>query len=238
MARAVGYARSSSTCLNAYAYTASNLQPGVQGTPILTPDEISPCALAWGPTASVADQVIFLAFPNLGQNGATLYRATEGNTASNSTRLFSVGIDALLLSFGWAVDGESVIFARTTEYINPDFVESNLFEYIFATGKITQLTNLDNELVRSFTLSPDGQTIVFERAATLGSTTSDLWIMNRNGSDLRLLVENGRIPTWRPSASQTPAATATPTYTPTPLPTGAIQIFLPTVQQSIGRGQR
>jgi hypothetical protein len=228
----IGYARSSSTCLNSYALSVANNQPGVQGDPILTADEISPCALAWGPTAAVADQVIFLAYPNLGREGPTLYRATEGANASNSTKLFSLGTDTLLLWVAWLPDGEGLLFARSTKFINPNFVESNLFEYDFATGKIIQLTHLNDELVRSFDLSPDGQSIVFERAASLGSARADLWLMNRDGSDLRLLVENGSRPAWQPSASQSPPTPATPnaSATPTPMATMTARIFLPALQ--------
>jgi dipeptidyl aminopeptidase/acylaminoacyl peptidase len=162
--------------------------------------------MAWGPTAATADQVIFLAYPNLGMDGATFYLAREGDNASDGARLFSLGSTVLLLWYDWAPDGQSFFFVRTTEFANTSFIESNLFEYNFATGTITQISHLDNEFVRSFSISPDGQSIVFERAATLYSETSDLWIMNREGSNLRLLVKDGRIPNW---SSQTPSTLPT-----------------------------
>lgn len=238
----IGYARSSSSCLNAYALAVENLSPVAQGEPILTADEISPCALAWGPTTAVADQVLFLAFPNLGMDGATLYRATEGTNASNGTKLFSLGQTVLPLWFAWQPDGAGLLFARTTKYVNPSFVEANLFAYDFASGAITQISQLSDELVRSFSISPDGQSIVFERAASLASADSDLWIMNRDGSGLRLLVKNGRLPSWGGQAAQAPTPTPVtptglPTVTPLPDATPTLQVseqrkvYLPTIQR-------
>lgn len=86
--------------------------------------------------------------------------------------------------------------------------------------------------MRSFSVSPDEQTIAFERAATLNGADSDIWLMNRDGSGMQLLVEDGRAPNWgdapvqavtptNTSASVTPTSTATPdapTATPTQLP--------------------
>jgi Tol biopolymer transport system component len=49
-------------------------------------------------------------------------------------------------------------------------------------------------------VSPDGQSIAFERAAevdTFGSLTDpEVWIVGRDGSGLRLLVEDAMAPAW------------------------------------------
>lgn len=192
----LGFARSAGACLNSYAVKPVNPPPGLIGEAIITADALSPCALVWGPTAATAKQVLFLAYPNLGMDGATFYRGTEGTNASSSTKLFSLGSTSLLLWFNWLPDGSGFLYAQTTEMANTVFVEANLFEYNFASGQTTQITNLDDELVRSFSTSPDGQAIVFERAAALDSTSADLWIINRDGSGLRKLVSNGRAPEW------------------------------------------
>ncbi|HYN89984.1 MAG TPA: hypothetical protein VER55_15730, partial [Ardenticatenaceae bacterium] len=225
----IGYARSAAACLNSYAVPAGDRSPGVQGEPIIIADEISPCSMAWGPTAATANQVVFLAYPNLGRDGATFYRATEGTAASSATRLFSIGSTVLLLWYDWLPEGEGFLFVRTTKFVNTSFVEANLFEYNFATGEISQLSNLTDEFVRSFSVSPDGESIVFERAATLESPDSDLWIMNRDGSGLRLLVERGRAPNWSPRESGLPIPT--PTATSTPLPAGESRTYLPAIKR-------
>jgi WD40 repeat protein len=213
----IGFARSATSCLSAYSVEADNTPIGTKGDPVLTTDDIAPCSMAWAPTSAQADQVLFLAFPNLGLEGATFYLATEGDSGSSGEKLFSTGAGTLLLWYDWVPDGKSFLFVRTTKFVNPSFVESNIFEYDFATGDITQISELSDEVVRSFSVSPDGQQIVFERAAALDSATSELWIMEREGSDMRLLVEEGRIPNW---------STKEPSEPP-PDPPQGLQLFLP-----------
>jgi len=70
--------------------------------------------------------------------------------------------------------------------------------YDFATRKVTEVTNLQNEFTGSFTISPDGQWIVFERSKSLDDNREiDLWIGRINGGSPRLLVHNGFSPSWR-----------------------------------------
>lgn len=199
----IGYARSAGNCRSTYAIPADTTAPAAQDEPVLHSDSIAPCSMAWGPTAALADKVLFGANPNLGRDGATFYLAQEGSQASSGVKLFSIGSTHQLLWYDWAPDGESFLFVRTTQFGVINFVESNLFEYNFATGAITQITQLDDEFIRSFNVSPDGEWIVFARAATIDGEDSDLWIMQRDGSNMRLLVKNGRIPNW---SSQAPAA--------------------------------
>jgi len=74
---------------------------------------------------------------------------------------------------------------------------SNIFRYDFATGKTTQVTSLENEFARSFSVSPDGKWIVFERARTADKDQeADLWIVGTDGRGARLLVRNGFEPSW------------------------------------------
>jgi Tol biopolymer transport system component len=49
--------------------------------------------------------------------------------------------------------------------------------------------------VRRFAISPDGQSVVFERVTDLRGP-SDLWTMRRNGTDMRLLARGGEAPAW------------------------------------------
>ena len=75
---------------------------------------------------------------------------------------------------------------------------SDIYRYDFATRKVTQVTHLENEFTGAFTISPDGQWIVFERSKSLDDNRAiDLWIAKINGSNARLLVRNGFSPSWR-----------------------------------------
>ncbi|HEX6043191.1 MAG TPA: hypothetical protein VFZ22_01780 [Pyrinomonadaceae bacterium] len=75
---------------------------------------------------------------------------------------------------------------------------ANLFRYDFATRKTTQITRLQNEFTGSFSISPDGQSIVFERAKSLDEDRdTDLWIVSTRGGNPRLLVRSAFSPSWR-----------------------------------------
>jgi hypothetical protein len=59
-------------------------------------------------------------------------------------------------------------------------------------------------------ISPDGQLIVFERAATREGSAADLWVMRRDGTGQDLLVQNGTRPSWSQGAPQIPQKVYTP----------------------------
>jgi Tol biopolymer transport system component len=64
--------------------------------------------------------------------------------------------------------------------------------YDFGTRKVTQL---QNEFTGAFSISPDGQWIVFERSKTLDDNRAiDLWIARINGAYARLLARNAFSP--------------------------------------------
>ena len=102
---------------------------------------------------------------------------------------------------------------------------ANVFHYDFTSTTVTPLTTFTNEFAIDLSVSPDRQAIVFERSASLDLTSGDLWIMQRDGTNLRLLVENGLRPSWSLQALQLP------TLTPAPIPTGQSAVYLPTVRR-------
>jgi Tol biopolymer transport system component len=51
--------------------------------------------------------------------------------------------------------------------------------------------------VRRFSISPDGQRIAFEKVSSLDGP-SDLWVMQRDGSDAHLVARNAAYPAWNP----------------------------------------
>ncbi len=142
------------------------------------------CTWDWGPTSSTANQVLIgggLLDPNV-------YLATEGG--ARGEKQVGGGPTDLLLEVEWLPDASGFLLSVSTG------AAANLYEYDFATKKATQLTRLDGEFVRSFSVSPDGQSVVFERARQFTGGSSDLWIMRRDGRDARLLVRNGSGPSW------------------------------------------
>ena len=74
---------------------------------------------------------------------------------------------------------------------------NNIFRYDFATQQITQWTDFGDESANRMTVSPDGQHIVFERTTDpVFDPTSSLWIMNRDGTDLHMLIDDAGRPAW------------------------------------------
>jgi Tol biopolymer transport system component len=73
----------------------------------------------------------------------------------------------------------------------------NIFHYDFKTKQTTKVTQLENEFAKSFTISPDGLWIIYERSKTHeDDSTADLWMVKIDGSGSRLLVRNGMRPSW------------------------------------------
>jgi Tol biopolymer transport system component len=105
--------------------------------------------------------------------------------------------------------------------------KADLFEYSFATGQSKRLTNLPYGFIRRVTISPDGQKIVYEYQENgywyEENPAIDLWIMNRDGSQAALFVENGRAPAWSPR----PLPVLPPPTTPKPTPTLPPPVDLP-----------
>jgi Tol biopolymer transport system component len=180
--------------------------------------------LDWGPTPARANQLLYASYLNSG-----IYQVSEGSD-NTGTELIDTGIDQVI-DVQWLPDGSGFLFTQAGDFRT----NANIFHYDLASTTVTPLTTFTNEFAIDLSPSPDGQSIVFERSATLDLTSGDLWIMQRDGTNLRLLVENGLRPSWSLQAPQLPTPTATPdpqaTTTPAPTPTGQSAVYLPTVRR-------
>lgn len=178
------------------------LQPG---TPLIgvgsgeLPDFVD--HLVWGPTPARANQLLYAGYEAFDTTG--IYLVSEGSGAAGEA-LVSYDAStfvAFIRGLAWLPDGSGFVFSLLEdEFYMP--VSANLYEYNFASGQVTSMTNFNNTFAGQLTVSSDGQAIVFERSsASDGSAPTDLWVINRDGSGLRLLVENGRAPAWNPGPS-------------------------------------
>jgi hypothetical protein len=175
-------------CVAMYQVSATAPAGGLNESPLLNTLKVNPCLIDRGPTPATANKILYgVYWPS--DHG--IYLVDEGASGAG-TKILTYSTPDLLLGLQWLPDGSGFIFSKTTDYD----VSSNLYEYDFATHSVTQLTYFTDELAAGFSLSPDGQSIVFERTPTLGGSQIDLWIMDRDGANLRLLVSDGQIPSW------------------------------------------
>ena len=149
------------------------------------------CTWDWGPTPALTNQLIYTENAS-GDSG--VYRLAEGGTHPGAKLATYSDIEyQLLQDLRWLPDGSGFLFSNVTLMRD----SANIFRYDFATKRVTQVTRLANEFARAFSVSPDGRSIVFERARSLEEgKDSDLWIVGVDGGEPRMLVRNGQSPSW------------------------------------------
>lgn len=172
----------------------ANPAAGDSGQQLLQAGSVFACVMDWGPTPALANQILYYSYLDDG-----IYRVTEGS-ASAGTRLVATTGDELVFDVQWLPDGSGFLYTKTGDLL----ADANVYRYDFASGQSTPLTSFTDTFARDVSISPDGQQIVFDRAATQDTLSSDLWIMNSNGSGQKLLVQDGRVPSWSQKAPHTP----------------------------------
>ncbi len=192
---------------------------GNTGQPLFNSSAVTPCRMAWGPTASTANQIVY--FTPTGNPG--FYRTTEGSSGAGTQFLLTADYDRVF-GIQYLPDASGIVFTVTDNWSS----SSNIYRYIFASDTLTQLTFYTNEFARDFSLSPDGQTIVFERAPEAWGRPyggdSDLWMISINGSNARLFKAGGGHPSW--SINEGPG----PVPSPVPSPVSS-KVHLPFVKR-------
>jgi Tol biopolymer transport system component len=150
------------------------------------------CTWDWGPIPALADQIIYT--ENAGETSA-IFQTKEGGTHPGIKLTDFINIQYQLLhDLHWLPDGSGLLYSNTSLMADA----ANIFKYDFKTKQVVQVTQLENEFARAFSVSPDGSSLVYERAKTVEDEKNvELWIINLNGTGNRLLVRNGRNPSWR-----------------------------------------
>jgi TolB protein len=173
----------------------ANPPAGFADEPLLQPNVSGfTCLADWAPLPSLANQLLYDDYLAEGH----IYRTTEGSSDPGELLLTYSSIDRML-DLKWLPDGSGFLFVKTGDFN----ANSNIYEYTFTPPSVTQITNFTDEFAGYLSLSPDGQYVVFERAPTMDSMT-DLWLMQRDGSDMRLLVSGAMRPAWSSQAPQIP----------------------------------
>ena len=150
------------------------------------------CKWDWGPTPGTANQLIY---SENDSGDSAIFRMTEGGKHPGEKLTAFSNIEyQLLFDLRWLPDGSGFLFSNQTLMRD----SANIFRYDFASRRVTQITQLQNEFTGAFSISPDGEWIVFERSKTLDQDRDiDLWIVRMDGKNPRLLMRNGFSPSWR-----------------------------------------
>lgn len=160
-----------------------------------------PCAADWAPMPTSADELLVVDFDDQSETGEVhVYRVTEGSS-DRGELLTSFGGYVNVTDIRWVPDGSGFLIAKHDGLLERGI---NIYEYRFADESLHRLTDftVEDEGVRSFSVSPDGQFVVFEYREVQNDRSPDLWIMRRDGSEMRLLASDGKSPSWRPQVQQ------------------------------------
>lgn len=161
----------------------------------------------------VANKILYVQ-----NSGFDIYLA-DLETGAPSQLLVEIPDTHLVYGVDWLPDGSGFVFAVGEGEFLDETV--NLYEYTFATGGLTKLTNFTSEVAAHPSVSPDGQYIVYAYQPSMEAATAELYIMARDGSNSWALGVEGVWPDWSPTGggNSTPTPTTQPTATPTPIVT-------------------
>jgi Tol biopolymer transport system component len=149
------------------------------------------CTWDWGPTPATVDQVIYS--ENSGEESSIYLMKERGKHPGVKLTSFSNIQYQLLLDLHWIPDGSGLLYS--VKRLMGD--AANVFRYDFKTKQTTQVTKLENEFARNFSVSPDGAWIVYERAPTVDEYKNiDLWTIKIDGTGSKLLKKDAQNPSW------------------------------------------
>ena len=178
---------------------AANPPPGDRGTLLLNVFEFG-CVMDWRPTPAASNQILYWSFLNEG-----IYQVTAGS-ADQGTKLIGTDLASSVWEVAWLPDASGFLFTFAASILE----NANVYRYNFATDSIDQLTHFTDHFARDFSISPDGEFVVFEVAPAWDSATADLWLMRQDGTEAELLVANGRMPSWSSREPQIPQSVYLP----------------------------
>jgi len=153
--------------------------------------------LAWSPLPT--NEFLYRGWD--GSSDEAIYLGVEGGSDAGQPLVIIPALDRVE-GLAWLPDGSGFIYSRTEQNAYYEKVKANIFRYSFETGQSVRVTSFANQFTGRLSVSPEGNQIVFELAASYdygGMGPRDLWIVDMDGSDAHLLVASARAPAWGPS---------------------------------------
>ncbi len=193
----------------------ANPPVGTLGARLLDMDNYAnrdrPYRIVSAPTAERGDEMLFLELESGG-----IYHGDVINPASHM--LVDLGscpaFRCTNLDITWLPDSSGFVFSQYQSSISTsDPPEGGvLYRYDFATGQASEIIRIPDEAIGKLSIAPDGDTIVFERGPRLDDALDrfrwgsrvlcpcQLWTVDHTGSNLAMLLADGRAPAWSPTA--------------------------------------
>ncbi|MBL6448093.1 PD40 domain-containing protein [Fulvivirga sp. 29W222] len=136
--------------------------------------------------------------------GSTIYDSEIYLMNANGTDTVKLvdNLSGIIQSPSFSIDGKQIMYTRDVSGY-----ESSTGRQLDARIFIKDIESLDvievsggkpngtNDLQPRF--SPDGAKIIFVNASNDGSGKKSIWIMNKDGSDRQLLIEDAEMPHWQ-----------------------------------------
>jgi hypothetical protein len=116
-----------------------------------------------------------------------------------------------ITGLAWLPDGSGFVFSLYGDDFSSGLEKfSGIYRYTFANQQLTELYRIANQAIGRLDISPDGSQLVFEQSNQLDDTTENywlqplllcpcqLWIINSDGTNAHLFIDDGRGPVWSP----------------------------------------
>jgi hypothetical protein len=184
---------------NALGYLPANPPYGSLGAVLPVVAGADPCLVAFGPTAATRDKYVY--YSSIGLNQHTDYGGIYLNRlgdASGGTKLIAFDYwDNDVYDIEWLPDGSGFLFSMLYVQLDPVGTYSTIYKYDIASDSLSAVLTTTEFCVRDFSISPDGQSVVFHTTADqYWDETSSLRIVNMDGSGLHLLATDAGRPAW------------------------------------------
>lgn len=205
--------------LTPHSIPANNTAPGMIGGTLFNVAIDSfpyhPKYLSWAPAGPRANQLLYGAWAQ-DYSSQYVYLGTSGSPSPGNAlvNIDEEDLGHVLLGLAWLPDSSGFLYSKTEGW--GDY--GNVYQYIFATGSSTRLTDFTSGYPRRLTVSPDGANVIYEYQATGDWLDQyldlDLWMMDRYGNSQTLFVQDARAPAWSNQALPPPVTMDKKVYLP------------------------
>lgn len=104
----------------------------------------------------------------------------------------------VILGLSWLPDSSGFVYSMTGNF----GANANLFLYDIDSGDRQQITHFaDGTAASDPSVSPDGGWIAFTKQSADAETPPEVWVVNMDGGDLRMIASSAAFPAWGPDSS-------------------------------------